>query len=366
MSDSEERQEGIQSRGQEDAALQTPTADETPATTIGAVRSSRSPSEGSAAPTRLQKASPAISQEHVNSLTQSAVVPNRVHASTCSCLAGGPCTCGAAASAQLVFALGILGYDFGTEARRDSILQHMAAPANPYDHNQLLAYLERNPWDAAAILWTLNLEATPIYAIQARGAFAGDIYKRLRDFLGEQTRGEVERVSIPGYIGGSTRLFTGQVVPVIWPEPRGMYSWNTTALVEAVCGPPPPEEAPQQEKDEYAQKVQAVANFLRRVYDELRNLGITPQERAINYAATNAFQIGEVFRDAIKEGMDLDTIGVERSPICRPESDCWDVKPTFFNPRRVFEQARKVYRFTVDVSDVVPVMVGAVRSWFVR
>ena len=73
-----------------------------------------------------------------------------------------------------------------------------------------------------------------------------------------------------------------------------------------------------------------------------------------------------VFEDVIKEGMDLDTIAVERSPLCRPDSDCWDVKLTFFNPSKVFEQARKVYRFTVDVSDVVPVMVGPVRTWFVR
>ena len=72
------------------------------------------------------------------------------------------------------------------------------------------------------------------------------------------------------------------------------------------------------------------------------------------------------FESALKDGLDLDTIEVERSPICRPESDCWDVKLTFFNPSKVFEQARKVYRFTVDVSDVVPVTVGSVRSWFVR
>ena len=69
---------------------------------------------------------------------------------------------------------------------------------------------------------------------------------------------------------------------------------------------------------------------------------------------------------ALKEEMELDTIEVERSPICRPESDCWEVKLTFFNPSKVFEQARKVYRFTADVSDVVPVMVGPVHSWFVR
>jgi hypothetical protein len=30
------------------------------------------------------------------------------------------------------------------------------------------------------------------------------------------------------------------------------------------------------------------------------------------------------------------------------------------------QTVRKVYRFTVDVSDVVPVTVGPMRSWFVR
>ena len=276
------------------------------------------------------------------------VAPSHVGAAACECSSG------VGAPQQLVFPIGQLGFDFGTEARRDSIMQHMTQPANPHDPGQLLTHLEANPWDAAAILWTLNLDATPIYAIQGQGAFAGDVYRRLGGFLGEQTRGEVERVSIPGYISGSARLFTGQVVPVIWPVLRGMYSWNTTALVEAVSGTAASEEA------------QGVINFLRRVYEELRNLGITPQERAINFAATNAFQAKEVFKDAIKEGMDLDTIEVERSPICRADSDCWDVKLTFFNPKKVFEQARKVYRFTVDVGDVVPVMVGPVRFWSVR
>ena len=39
---------------------------------------------------------------------------------------------------------------------------------------------------------------------------------------------------------------------------------------------------------------------------------------------------------------------------------------TFFNPIRTLETLRKVYRFTVDVSDVVPVMAGPVRSWNIR
>jgi hypothetical protein len=67
-----------------------------------------------------------------------------------------------------------------------------------------------------------------------------------------------------------------------------------------------------------------------------------------------------------KEDTDLESIEVERSPVCRPESDCWDVKLHFFYPDRQVQTVRKVYRFCVDVSDVIPVTVGRVRSWYVR
>ena len=68
----------------------------------------------------------------------------------------------------------------------------------------------------------------------------------------------------------------------------------------------------------------------------------------------------------MKEEMDLDTLNVVPSPICRPGSDCWDVELYFFYPARQVQTVRKVYRFTVDVSDIVPVTVGSIRSWFTR
>jgi hypothetical protein len=83
----------------------------------------------------------------------------------------------------------------------------------------------------------------------------------------------------------------------------------------------------------------------------------------MNFAATNAFQIEFVFKAAIEANLKLDAINVEKSPICRPGSDCWDVKLTFFHPAKRMEQARRVYRFTVDVSDLIPVTVGKVRDW---
>ena len=77
--------------------------------------------------------------------------------------------------------------------------------------------------------------------------------------------------------------------------------------------------------------------------------------------------IGGVFDEVLKspEPMELDSIGVEPGPPCRVGSDCQDVK-LFFYPGRQVQTTRMVYRFTVDVSDVVPVMVGPMRSWSVR
>lgn len=286
-----------------------------------------------------------------DSTSRPAVTP-----ATCGCgQGGGGCKCNAAP--QVVFALGQLGFDYVTEARRDSIAQHMGGdPGNP---ELLLAYLDKNPWDAASICWTLSLDAVRIYAIQGDGAFASQVYERLRGFLRAQLTEGVERISVPGRITGQRRLLTGEVVPVISAELRGMYSWTTSALVQAVSGS-------KGEKETHDGVSGGVRNFLERVYHELRNLGMTAQERAINYAATNAFAANEIFESALKEKMELDAIEVVRSPICRPDSDCWDVKLTFFDPERAFQRARRTDRFTVDVSDVVPVTVGPVRRWFIR
>ena len=294
-----------------------------------------------------------------------------IAASDCGCgCAPGACTCSTeekgaveppgntGVAGQLVYALGTLGYDFGTEARRNSIREQMGVSASPYEPEQLLAFLDKNPWDAQAVHWTLSLDATPIYLVQPRGAFAGAGYERLREFLREQTEGRIERVSVPGAIIGHGRLASGQMLPAIWPDLRGMYSWNTTALMRAV-GRQPPKDKDKDGRDD-------LEGFLDRVYYGLRNLGLSSADRAINYAATNALNVAQVFESAAKERMQLDEILVERSPLCRPESDCWDVNLMFFDPERQMQRARRSYRFTVDVSDICPVMVGPVRSWPVR
>ncbi len=357
MSDLTETQENNSAGAIENTDYTAPTTQTLPANMQVAASDSNSLKFTQAIP-QSTTASPAVYPSEKNSTDIETAASSNIKAATCdTCASGGT-------PPQKVFALGKLAWHFGSEARRDSIMQHMKQPANLQDPKQLAAYLKDNPWDAASIIWTLNLDAIPIYAMQVQGGFARDICKRICEFLEQQD--EIERISICGTLAGSVYLSNGYKVPLIWPELRGMNSWNNKALVEAVCGLSPSSKATKEEKFKYNANAQAVANFLQRVYEEHRNLGTTPQERAINYAATNALQSATAIKEAIDSGMELDTIEVERSPIYRPESDCWDVKLTFFNPSKVFEQARKVYRYTVDVSDTVPVNVGDCRSWCVR
>jgi PatG C-terminal/Subtilase family/PatG Domain len=298
--------------------------------------------------------------------------------------AAGDCGCGGAKKSY-IFAIGTIGFDFGTEARRDSFRQLMprpergdppvSVPPNPYDVVQLIDYLDANKSESTKLTWTLNLDLTPIYALEAELAYAEDVYEHLRSALRNQARptsdeNYVSRVSIPGVLTSRTkRLFSGQVVPVVTAQPRGLYTWNETALVDVIlqgvlAGDP---NAPQQ------QIRLTLRNFLDKVYYQLRNLGQNPSDRALNFAATNAF----IFAEGIQQGLlsaqnlpggnnlyTLDTISVAKSPYCRMDSDCWDVSVTFFDPEND-RRARAVYQYTIDVSDEMPVSLAPTHQFFV-
>ena len=153
--------------------------------------------------------------------------------------------------------LGRIGYDLVSEARLDGLAQSIAGLAgngspervHAFDPRRMLAHLDEHPWDAAAVEWTLALDGTVIYAVRPQGPFAAEAYKELRRFLREQLDEGVERVSIAGVVAGKATLLSGQVVAVIVPELRGMFSWTTAALADAVAGPAPAAEAPQHEQD---------------------------------------------------------------------------------------------------------------------
>lgn len=255
-----------------------------------------------------------------------------------------------AEEAAKVFVLGTLGYDFGTDARRDWFAEVMGAqgesaggtPAVPADMLRYLKTGYREPSQprtsyAPSLIWTLNLEATPIYAIYPNGPFAAVVYQELIDLLDTQIQDDKEnrhsRIAVPGVIYGQVMLRSGQVVPIIVPDLRGLRAVRASENL----------------KDK----------LLERLFYELRNLGLTAQDRAMNAIAASAINVSRTIAD--KE--EIESIRVERTPVARPGSDCWDVIITVFDPSNILEHARKVLRQTVDVSDVIPVRLGNLREW---
>ncbi|MEQ9668019.1 PatA/PatG family cyanobactin maturation protease [Coleofasciculus sp. G2-EDA-02] len=272
-----------------------------------------------------------------------------------------------------VYALGTLGYDFGDDARRDTFKQLMApaeidgimVPPDPYDPRQMLAHLDRYPDERRSLIWTLNLDQNTIYVLEPKGPFADDIYEVFLLMLAGQLEPEtsddfVERISLPAHRTTRTvELFSGEVVPVVTVNNvRGMYGWTVNALVNAALAAISNRFDPEQEP----LIREALSAFLNRVYHDLRNLGQTSRDRALNFAATNIFQSASVFAEAIASERQLDTIEVKKSPYCRINSDCWDVLLIFFDPDNS-RRSRRVFRFTLDVALNMPVTIGRIKRW---
>ncbi|GAB6902399.1 cyanobactin maturation protease PatG family protein [Kineosporia succinea] len=252
----------------------------------------------------------------------------------------------------LVFALGKLGYDFGSPARKEAFAQRMPPvstgrvvfPAQPDDVLQMAAHLRTVPGDITSLIWTTSQDHTPLYALEAVGAHPDEAHERLVALLEGQ-------VAVAGRLcGRRVELLSGQVVPVVEVEAgRHLHGWSEEGLVRGALGAG-------------AGNPAGLREFLARVRHDLRNPGVSGADRARNYAATNVVQAASVFTEAAAAGLVLDRIGVERSPYGRADHDCWDVCLSFFDPGNSRRQGR-VFRLTIDVSDIQPVGLAPVRSW---
>ncbi|MEU4490154.1 S8 family serine peptidase [Streptomyces purpurascens] len=363
----------------------------------------------------------------------------------CGC-GGDPagCTCGGedggtAGGRQLVYAIGTIGFDYPTEARRDGFRQQMPyittvvngeeveQEPDPYNVKQLHDYLMGAPWACDKLTWTLVLDGATVYALEAETPVAMDwgqplvlpeevqkerrpatelaaakdrpfdelvamlasapvstIYRVFRDAIAGQAinverqpddRADyISRVSIPGVLTGrTTRLYSGQIVPVVEVKSRGLYTWHESLLVDAVI---------QQIEEEAGNNRTEVRNldelrltirsFMDKIYYQFRNLGQTSADRALNFMGTNTYSFSNMLAQGLlssskvpgssKNLYALDTVTVTKSPYCRVGSDCQDVTVTFYDPEDE-RRSRISYQFTIDVSDELPVTLAPVHTF---
>jgi len=204
-----------------------------------------------------------------------------------------------------------------------------------------LAELDRHPWPTEAIVWTLEVDAVPVYAVEVEGPFAVEVDRRLRRLYREQVTDGSIRVAMPGSLHGEQTLPSGLTVPLIQPELRGMTCWI------------PPEV--------FGRRAWS-SGFFEALASGRRNLGATAADRALNFcwpmAATS-------FEAAVGEGMELDSVAVNR-PFGPPGQDRWSVDLIFYRPVEGDPATRRVHRFTVDLGDVIPSLVDGPRIFSIR
>lgn len=137
-------------------------------------------------------------------------------------------------TAAPIYALGALGFDFGSLERRDALYAENGG--RPIITNaDLASFLMASPLASAdyqAVIWTLVLDRAPIYALRAPTSLdAWALYQALVPILSNPL---VDRIAVPGRIGGDVTLLDGRVVPVIECAPRTIRKWSTTAMGLAV------------------------------------------------------------------------------------------------------------------------------------
>jgi cyanobactin maturation PatA/PatG family protease len=328
---------------------------------------------------------------------ESAPVPQTRHRESADAVQ--PSACAACrGERQLVYAHGQIGYDFGTEAGLDAFRPPMEKDkSNPLNEAEMAKFLEKEKYKhhAMGLLWTLSVDHLPIYVVRPEGPFAEETYRQLRELLKEKHVQDAtkrsERIAVAGVITGQTRLLNGLQVPVINPDPRGLHNWNTGALITDVIAAVIEDHIDAKNKElekEHKPKLTKaqqddltndltkqlhpkldgfVPEFLYRIYYELRNAGRTSRERALNYAGTNLFEFVKiVLSKMLTSAHSLDAIDAVPSSLFRPGSDCWDVTLAFFDSSQAITNVRWHHRYTIDVSEVIPVTVGETRSWRAR
>lgn len=248
-------------------------------------------------------------------------------------------------SGEKVFVIGQIEFDLGSE-EQSGVFREMMQKSGHHSYlpSDMANFLnqEGNKHYAKERIWTLCVDGVSLYSIGPSAHSASWTLLEMATLLSAQEKNDIKCCVVAGIVTDEIRLHKGHEVPTIAPVHGGLIGWKTNLDFEQ----------------------DGFEDFENRIFYELRNRGLLSAERAMNFTATHANQLKLVFEDAFSDGLFLNQISTERSPISRPNSDLWDVIFDFFNPKERMTKPRKLYRFTVDVSNVMPVTVGKMRSWY--
>lgn len=310
---------------------------------------------------------------------------------------------------SMAFPIGQVSYEFPDELTRESFARAMGSRLSPddgapFDVEALIAYLDDNVAEARRLRWVVSINGERRYAVTPVGAFAAQIFDMLAALVLGEARGDITVSSLPGWTTDTTvELMDGTVVRELRMNSlRGVYGWHsaqiarqsaeavhrdalagqvgrmsdrsqpgeTTAIIagdgteNAVLGlsESPVVSWPRLREAPSDAVVEAIDQFLHQVYFRDRQEPEISRDRAVNFAATNGYQVAAAFMDAMTDGFEYAQYRTQYSPFARVSGLCWDVVVQFTDPSED-QRAMREYRLTVDIADVMPVTVGRLRRW---
>lgn len=306
----------------------------------------------------------------------------------CTCGTKGDCSCAErehpSESLQYVYAVGRIGVDFFNRGNLEYLVN--SSGFNPEDlvtlHNYLVAMPPSDPGyrqriaTSQNVIWTVEVDGEPIYAIQPTGAFARDTYEVLLSFLRDQVIGssepsaskdkkkpegqKAEVVAIPGLVIGSTVLYrAGKTVPLVSPALVGMHNWSVGYLIAAATAyiSEYNSRVPEGRRITLPEETE-IENFAQILADQYRNFGMAPSDRARNFVASHLADPIRILAEWMAKGMVLDEIRVQPSDMRPAGTDRWDVVLRFFDPRNQLGVAATEVPIVVDVNYLVPNIVN--------
>ena len=269
-----------------------------------------------------------------------------------------------------------------------------------------------HPYDAQAASWTLIRDRTPMYLVLPQGCFSAEAYDELATFLLDQAgqsresldayyyqlggtkiqwkynwdprynadschfanvpalipacgnyrntnsnppelpsgKDTATHLALPGTLGSAASLREGRSVPTLVPDMRGTANWSLARLIEdaQITGV----------SEEWIERVSE------RLFEEVRNPGRSGEDRALNHASTQLISfLAEKVKDFTQPNeLELDTIQVAAVSSTRQDSAPYTVEASFLNPEQL-EKASVVVSVTIDVNDVVPIVMDGPRTF---
>jgi hypothetical protein len=316
--------------------------------------------------------------EHVN--RPSTGIEVGLKPSDCGCGCGGAgaeCTC-ETHSARYVYPIGKIGFDFVNRTHREVQSQIFEANRINLDDRPAVANYLADPANqgvvrATELVWTLEVDEDPLYAIAPVGPLTTQTYERIIEFFRDQEAGNAEYATIPGTIIGKKFLYlAGKEVDVIAPSLDSMANWSIDYLLTVLGDTGAEEEREEAGARRGRRRGQAEANaqppgpsrddlrnFFVLLFDKIKNEGRAPADRARNFAVTAVSVLAAFLKDAFIRELQFEEAVVRPSRVRPAGTDRWEVAISFFNPTDQLGTAVREYPMVVDVNYVQPHLVSS-------